>query len=336
MKLMGWGVAAAMTMLLLLPGGTGAQSAAPGADSGSQPTSQQWQTIRTAGYNAGFRDGVTDYRDRTAYDFKGHPVYQNPEQSFAAPSGLDGQTVATDFRTGYEAGYDDGYYGRSSNPSAERQRDYSAPLNPSTDRNRAAAQPGSNASAAGTLPAGTTLDVNLNNTISTSSSQAGDSFAATVTAPVNGARGEVLVPVGSTVTGTIGAVQRSGSLSGNSQIQLNIKDLTLPGGTRLPLRAEVSQITSQGGVGGAITGSPSTTSEGGVEQSQTRNTAGSAAAGGAAGLIIGAIAGGGKGAGIGGLVGAGLGAVLASRNGNLTLPAGTGMIIKLDQPINIR
>jgi len=321
----------AMAVMMLLCG-AGAQSATPAANAGGQPTSQQLQSIRTAGYNAGFRDGTTDYRNRAAYNFKGHGVYQSPDQSYSAPSGVDPRALTTDFRTGYEAGYDDGFYGRSSNATADRQRDYSAPAtNPG-----AATQPSGNAAAAGTLPVGTTMDVKLNNTLSTGSSQAGDSFAATVAAPVNGPNGQILVPVGSTITGTVASVQRSGSVSGNSQIQLNFQSLRLPGGTSVPLRAQVSQITSQQGVGGAITGSPSTTNEGGVEKSQTRNTAGTAAAGGAAGLIIGAIAGGGKGAGIGGLVGAGLGAVLASRNGNLTLPAGTGMTIKLDQAVNIQ
>jgi len=327
MKPMGLGIIAAMLLLC----GAGAQNATPASNAGTPPTDQQLQSIRTAGYNAGFRDGVTDYRDHAAYNFKSHPVYQNPDQSYSAQNGADPPAVAIDFRTGYEAGYDDGFYGRSSNATANRQRDYSAPAtNPG-----AAAQPGGIA-AAGTLPVGTTMNVKLNNTLSTGSSQSGDSFAATVAAPVNGPNGEVLVPVGSTITGTVASVQRSGSVSGTSQIQLNFQSLRLPSGLSLPLRAEVSQITSQQGVGGAITGSPSATSEGGVEKSQTRNTAGTAAAGGAAGLIIGAIAGGGKGAGIGGLVGAGLGAVLASRNGNLTLPAGTGMTIKLDDAVNIR
>lgn len=334
MRNIGWAAVAALFLTATMLSGAAAQNAAPaGNQANDQQTNQQLEAIRTAGYNAGFRDGVTDYRNRSPYDFKNQPVYQNADQSYSSASGISQQTYQNDFRTGYEAGYDDGYYGRSSSATAERQRTYSPPA----ASNAAAAQPGSNAAAsAGTLPVGTTMAIKLNNTLSTDSSRPGDSFAATVAAPVNDPNGQVVVPVGSTITGTVASVQRSGSLSGSSQIQLNFQNLALPDGTRLPLRAEVSQITSSAGIGGIVTGTPTTTSEGGVEQSQTRRSAGTAAAGGAAGVIIGAIAGGGKGAGIGGLVGAGLGAVLASRNGNLTLPAGTAMDIKLNSPLTIR
>lgn len=296
---------------------------------------QELRAIRTSGYNAGFRAGVTDYRNHAPYNFNSHPVYQNASQNYNASSGVDQQTYSMDFRTGFEQGYDDGFYGRSSAPSSERTRNYAGSAAPvSTSPN---AQPSTNAAlGSGTLPAGTQLALKLNNTLSTRSSEAGDSFTASVTAPVYSPNGQtLLVPQGSVVQGKVASVQRSGSVSGTSRLQLNFEDLRLPDGTALPLRAEVSQINPQGGIGGAITGTPSTTNEGGVQQSQTRRSVGTAAAGGTVGAIIGAIAGGGKGAGIGGLIGAGLGVVLASREGNLDLPAGTPMTIKLDQPVQI-
>lgn len=302
----------------------------------SAPSQHELQAIRTTGYNAGFRAGVTDYRNQAPYNFNSQPEYQNASQGYNANSGVDQQSYAIDFRTGFEQGYDDGFYGRTNSPTSARTRNYAGAAAPPASQ--ANAQPSANASiGSGTLPAGTQLALKLNNTLSTRSSNAGDTFTANVTAPVYSTDGQtLLVPQGSTVRGKVASVQHSGSVSGTSALQLNIEDLRLPNGTTLPLRAEVSQVNPQGGIGGAITGTPSTTNEGGVQQSQTRRSVGTAAAGGSVGAIIGAIAGGGKGAGIGGLIGAGLGVVLASREGNLDLPAGTPMTIRLDQPVQIR
>jgi len=305
--------------------------ATKGATTCAPQTQVEVATIRTQGYNAGFRDGVNDYRNHAPYSFQNQAVYQNANQGYRQGGGVDAQTYAMDFRTGYEAGYDDGFYGRSSDPTAVRQRSYGqAPAA------QAAAQP-SRQVGSGTLPAGTALQLKLNNSLSTRSSQQGDSFTANVTSPVYSPDGQtLLVPQGSTVEGHVLSVQRSGSVAGKSQLQLNFEQLRLPDGTVLPMRAGVSQVNPSAGVGGAITGTPSATAEGGVQKSQTRNTVGTAAAGGAVGAIIGAIAGGGKGAGIGGLVGAGLGVVLAStKGGNLDLPAGTPLTITLNQPVQI-
>ncbi|MGH9482923.1 MAG: TrbI/VirB10 family protein, partial [Terriglobales bacterium] len=182
-----------------------------------------------------------------------------------------------------------------------------------------------------TLPVGTPIQIALNNALSTKTSVAGDQFTATVSAPVLSADGmTVMVPQGSTVVGRVASVQKSGSLGGKSQLQLEFQALHLADGTSLPLRAEVSQVNTKHGVGAVVTGSPSTNSEGGVQQSQSRKTAGSATAGGIAGAAIGAIAGGGKGAAIGLLSGAGLGVLTSGvKGGDLNIPAGAGLTIVL-------
>lgn len=297
----------------------------------SQTQNQQLQQIQQQGYNAGFRAGVTDYRSHAPYSFQSHPVYESATLGYSAASGISEQTYKINFQTGFEHGYDDGFYGRSSDNNAQRQRSYSqAP-------GRAAANPAqSQAPSNAVIPAGTSLQLKLNNTLSTRSSNPGDTFTATVTQPVTGPDGStVVVPVGSTVEGKVESVARSGSISGTARLQLAFNQLRLPDGRSFPLNAQLSNVNEKSGVGGAITGTPSTTNEGGVEQSKTRRTVGTAAAGGAVGALIGAIAGGGKGAGIGTLVGAGLGVVLASRNGALDLPAGTPITVTLSQPIQL-
>jgi|SRR6185312_1489792 len=302
---------------------------------------RQIRQIRQMGYNAGFRDGVNDSRGQAQYDFRDHDAYK--DATIAANSdayNVDPQTFRMDFRTGYEAGYDDGYNGRTDDASARRDRNYQRDSGNYQAGGYGAAQPSRRADirSAGVLPAGTALDLQLNNTLSTRSSEQGDRFTATVSAPVYSRDGQtLLVPQGSIVQGTVEGVQRSGGISGNSQLQLNFERLRLPDGQSLPLRADLTNVDSNSGVGGAITGRPSATNEGGVERSQTRSTVGTAAAGGAVGAIIGALAGGGKGAGIGGLVGAGLGVVLSNHNGGaLDLPAGTPMTITLSRPVRVQ
>ncbi|HUX67972.1 MAG TPA: TrbI/VirB10 family protein [Terriglobales bacterium] len=308
-------------------------AAAP-ASARAPQTQAEIASIRAQGYTAGYHAGVADYHNHAPYSFQSQPAYQNANLGFRPGGAVDAPTYAMDFRTGYEAGYDDGFYGRSNDPTAVRQRSYGQ--GPAVAP--AAAQPSQQAAVgSGVLPAGTALQLKLNNSLSTRSSQQGDSFTANVTSPVYSPNGQtLLVPEGSTVEGHVLSVQRSGSVTGKSQLQLNFERLRLPDGTVLPMRAGVSQVNPNAGVGGAITGTPSATSEGGVQQSQTRSTVGTAAAGGAVGAIIGAIAGGGKGAGLGGLVGAGLGVVLAStKGGNLDLPAGTPLTITLSSPVQI-
>ncbi|MGH9487641.1 MAG: TrbI/VirB10 family protein [Terriglobales bacterium] len=305
------------------------------APSGSQ--NQQLNQIGEQGYNAGFRQGVTDYRDRAPYDFQSHPLYKTGTFGYSPSGGINQRTYVMNFRSGYEKGYDDGFYGRSNDEGAQRQRSFSAESSarmPSAVASRPSANQG--AESATTLPAGTAIQLQLNNTLSTRSSNPGDTFTATVTEPVAGPQGSrVLIPKGSTVEGQVASVQRGGAVSGTSRLQLRFEQLRLPNGSSLPLSAELSDVQQQPGVGSAITGTPSTTNEGGVTQSKTRRTVGTAAAGGAVGALIGAIAGGGKGAGIGTLLGAGLGVVLSSSNGALDLPAGTPITVKLSQPLRL-
>lgn len=302
-----------------------------------QTQNQQFQQIQQQGYNAGFRAGVTDYRSHAPYSFQSHPVYQSATLGYSANNGIDEQTYKVNFQTGFEHGYDDGFYGRTSDNNAQRERAYSGETSARVPSRAAASPAESQVPSNATIPAGTALQLKLNNTLSTRSSNPGDTFTATVTQAVTSPDGRtVVVPVGSTVDGRVESVVRSGSISGTARLQLAFDQLRLPDGQSFPLRAQVSNVNEKsGGVGGAITGTPSTTKEGGVEQSKTRRTVGTAAAGGAVGALIGAIAGGGKGAGIGTAVGAGLGVVLASRSGALDLPVGTPITITLNQPVQL-
>ncbi len=311
--------------LVLALAGLGLMAMAPAA--GAQQSGGTQASARTAGYNAGFRDGVTDYRQHAPFNAGSHAAYQNASEGYSANLGLSQSAYETEFRNGYAAGYQDGFYGTTSGAPAAAQ-----PAAPAQPPGRVSA-----GAAPDVLPAGTALHLTLDHELSTTTSTPGETFTATVASPVYSADGStVLVPQGSTVAGKVESVQRSGSVSGSSRLQIAFTSLRLPSGETRPLRAEISNVSADKGVGGAITGAPSATSEGGVQKSQTRNAVGTAAAGGAVGALIGAIAGGGKGAGIGGLAGAGLGVLLASRSGALDLKAGTPITITLSQPVSLK
>lgn len=316
-----------------------------------QLTPDQRQNIQDMGYNAGFRDGTMDARSNHPFDFRSHATWQNGTMGYQSSSGIDQVTYQYNFRAGYERGYSDGFYGRTPQPNAAPSAAASpqASQAPPTTTQPGTTQPGfpvpgtQNSSTtstqvptAGQLPVGTQLHLQLNNTLSTRSSSQGDAFTATVTQPVMGPNQAVLVPQGSVVSGTVAQVTHAGAVTGQSQLQLQFNRLRLPDGHEVALNASLSGVQKQGGIGSVITGSPSTTEEGGVQQSKTRSTIGGAVAGTAAGSILGAIMGGGKGAGIGAAIGAGLGIVLASRSGNVDLPAGTPITITLDRPVQLQ
>jgi len=335
-----------IAMTLMAPPQGRAQTSNSTQTTQGQISPDQKQNIQNMGYNAGFRDGTTDARNNHPYDFKTHPIWQNATMGYQSSSGIDQVTYQYNFRAGYERGYADGFYGRtpeapgtpqaaatpqsSQAPASTAQPGFPAP------GGQTAATPSTQVATAGQLPTGTQLQLQLNNTLSTRSSSPGDTFTATVTQPVTGPNQVVLVPQGSVVSGTVAQVTHAGTVTGQSQLQLQFNRLRLPDGHEVALNASLSGVQKQGGIGSVITGSPSTTSEGGVQQSKTRSTVGSAVAGTAAGSILGAILGGGKGAGIGAAVGAGLGIVLASRGGNVDLPAGTPITVTLDRAVQLQ
>ena len=200
-----------------------------------------------------------------------------------------------------------------------------------------ASQPSRKAAVSGTLPTGTLMDLRLNKDLDSKTATKGEAFTADVVRSIRDAKGRVVIPVGSTVEGTVAQVQRAGTMGGQSRLQLHFQRVLLPDGARIPLVATLQSMKAGGGgVGGAITGGPGkTTEEGGVERSKTRSTVGTTAAGGGVGAILGGLMGGGKGAGIGAIVGAGAGAIMGSRGGDVHLKQGTQMTVRLDHSLTV-
>lgn len=327
-------------LVLALTLGLGAQqpAAAPAsapAAPATQPQAAALRRIHTLAYQAGYAAGRSAAQNHQAYDVQSQPLYAAANQGYEAGSGISLENYRFNYREGFGAGYDDGFYGRRAMPASQAGSPGATTMPQPSANAPASATP---AAAANLVPAGTVLHLRLQNALSTSSSQANEPFAATVTQPVQSSSGQVLIPQGSVVLGHVGQVHAASGLSGESTMQLKFEQIRLPGGHTTQLRATVAKVGQQGSgvghaVGQVVEGTPSANPEGQVQQSRTRSTVGNVAAGGAVGALLGAILGGGKGAAIGTAAGAGLGAYLGSKHGPLNLPAGTPITIRLSEPV---
>ena len=166
-----------------------------------------------------------------------------------------------------------------------------------------------------TIPAGTLLSVRVDETLSSSRNQTGDSFRATLDQPLI-VDGFVIAERGSKVEGRVSEVDGGGRVRGVSRMAVELVRLTTSDGQRVRLQTE--GFTKQG------------------EKDTKRDVAKIGAAAGI-GAAIGAIAGCGKGDAIGAAVGgaAGTGGVMATRGTAAELPAETRLSFRLREPITI-
>jgi hypothetical protein len=178
------------------------------------------------------------------------------------------------------------------------------------------------------LPEGTRIILQLNNQLSTKSSNEGESFTAYVIAPVM-FQDRIIIPKGSIVNGSISRIIRPGRFKGKAGMYLLFQSISIPGRGLTPIMASpVNKVNS----GGNIT----IRSEGKIEgEGSIGNDVQKTLTPGLAGAGIGAIAGGARGAGIGAGAGVaiGLATVFTSRGKDLELRRGETLEISLDRPL---
>ncbi len=169
--------------------------------------------------------------------------------------------------------------------------------------------------AQGTVRAGTTILVTIDQAISSKDAKVGEAVPATVADNVV-VNGKIVIPKGSAATVHVASVQPSGRLSTPAKLWLRLDSVTVKGKT-YPVSAQLA---------GETKGSHA-----------KRNTV---AIGGttAAGAIIGALAGGGKGAAIGAVAGAGAGTAGAAATGkkDVNYPAETKLSFGLKSSVTIK
>jgi hypothetical protein len=161
---------------------------------------------------------------------------------------------------------------------------------------------------------GTQLTVRLIDPIDSEKNQTGDTFHATLNAPLT-SDGEEAVPAGVELVGHLIEVKSAGKFAGQSSVVMQLDSLTSGGRT---YNIQTDQYSKKG-------------------SSRGKNTAEKVGAGAAIGGIIGAIAGGGKGAAIGAAAGAGVGGGVqaASKSQQIKLPSETVLNFTLQQPVTV-
>jgi YMGG-like Gly-zipper len=171
------------------------------------------------------------------------------------------------------------------------------------------------------LANGETVIATVETDLSTASAREGDQFTATVRQP--------LQYEGAVIEGHVSNVQRSGRVTGRSQMTLNFDTIRLRDGRSFRFAGLVESVRNTEG------DSVRVDNEGVVrDDNQTNKTVQRTAIGTAVGAIIGAIAGGGKGAAIGAIVGAGGGAgsVYVQGRDDLELRRGSELTIRASSP----
>lgn len=164
------------------------------------------------------------------------------------------------------------------------------------------------------VPSGTTLTVTTSQPLSSKTSQAGQTFLATLAQPIS-VDGKPALPKGATVSGKVVSAKAKGKIKGEGELSVTL--------TSVSVRDHTYDISTN-------VLSNSTKGKG----KRTAATTGGGAAGGA---LIGGIAGGGKGAGIGALIGAGAGFIGGAVTGNkqVEIPSEAALSFTLNDPLTL-
>jgi TolA-binding protein len=164
----------------------------------------------------------------------------------------------------------------------------------------------------GEVPSGTDLDVRLESELSSGTAQVEDRFTATTAVDLYQGN-DVLIPAGSTLRGVVSSVNKATRTDRKGSLTVAFDQITV-NGKAFPIHATVQQALQSEGIKGE---------------------AGKIGAGAGVGAILGGIIGGAKGALLGILIGGG-GTIAATEGKDVTLPAGTVLRVRLDQPLQIR
>jgi hypothetical protein len=170
------------------------------------------------------------------------------------------------------------------------------------------------------LPAGTTIVAELDNTLSAEDNEVGDRFSMTVKDDVmNGST--VVVPEGSKINGRITGLKDSSRNDDQAAIRVDFDNISIDG-RAYALNAEVTDVDTDF-----------------LDRARTGDVSRRAGIGAAAGAVLGAVIGGSlKDILVGGVLGAGAGTIISLGMGDVenTLPRGTDLTLRTTQRIALR
>ena len=166
-----------------------------------------------------------------------------------------------------------------------------------------------------TIPAGTVLQVRVNDFLSSDKNQVGDRFTAALDSPII-VNGWVVARRGQLISGQVEAAVKAGRVKGTSQLGLELTDVTIVDGAQKPILTELWKAS-----GGTTHGADAATIGGTT----------------ALGAAIGAAADWGTGAAIGAGAGAaaGIGAVLLTRGRPTVIAPEALLTFRLTDPVTI-
>jgi hypothetical protein len=168
-----------------------------------------------------------------------------------------------------------------------------------------------------TVPAGTTLNVALDDSVGSATSRVDEPVRAHLTRPVS-IDGLVALPEGSELSGAVVEALRSARVKGRARVAIRFDALRAPdGGETYPIRT------------------PAISREAAGTMKKDAMKIGIPAA---AGAVLGGIFGGGKGAAIGAGVGGGAGAgvVMSTRGDEVAIGRGATLTVRLEDAIKVR
>ncbi|MBI3652356.1 MAG: hypothetical protein HY231_15145 [Acidobacteria bacterium] len=323
------------------------------------PMASHYDKGYQGGYGDGYGQGDMDWRQGVPHDYKRSDAYQRRERLYDATLG-NLEEYRQGYELGFELGYLDGYYGRTRNlqvpangvvlakaaalADAQRAREREAQnrdnRDPRDNRDNRDSQVGNTRdnrdnrdtqdrgnrdsrrdppTTGGTsinIPNDTQLRISLTSQIDTKTARVGDRFTA-----------KVLMPAAyenATVEGHIASLNKSGRISGKTEMGLTFDTITLDDGRKGRLEAQLERVIESESV-------KKVDDEGNIETgSRTKDSQVRGGVGAVAGAVIGGIAGGAKGALLGMILGgaAGVGTVAIEGNKDLILEPGTEMLIR--------
>ena len=180
-------------------------------------------------------------------------------------------------------------------------------------------------------PVNTEVHAVLDTPLSTRTSKPGDRFTATVSDPVRGSSGAVIVPAGARLEGEVAESEQLKAIQAlrdRTQLSLRFRDVVLPTGQAVPLSATLVSVNKTNGKTAKQTEEATQAGREGRDVAAGVGTSENGSAGPA--LVFGSPL---KGLAVGALSGGGY--ILATKAKQINLPAQTGLVLRLDQPLSI-
>jgi hypothetical protein len=343
---------ASVMITALFAGAAFSQRKAPAKPAAKAPPSIYDQGYQK-GYGDGFAQGQADWRQGVPRDFQSSDGFRSRDQKYDPRHVANGEYIEG-FELGFEIGHTDGYYGRARNAAVpangavlakaaaianaqrareqqqqQQTRDNTDQRDNTNQRNdppppQPADRPEENRPRTTQpidvdIPGGTSMQIRLTSTIDTKNNRSGDRFEAVVVSP-DAYRDAI-------IEGHIANINRSGRVSGRTELALAFDRIRLQNGRDLELTASLEKIIESETV-------KKVDEEGNVQSgSRSKDAQVRGGVGAAAGAIIGGIIGGAKGAVLGAVLGGagGVGTVYVEGDKDLVLEPGTEMIIRTER-----